>query len=117
MIKTTDQALPPQATLAYRVYPDGRREIVRGVQLKEVAIKAWKQVLGLSSEITTYNFLNPTESALQLRLTGGTDDGFVPSGGIESGIITPDLLINDMDVNGTTAGEHPVPVVPKPIVK
>ncbi|MCW5800972.1 MAG: hypothetical protein KIT31_01055 [Deltaproteobacteria bacterium] len=117
MIKTTDQALPPQATIAYRVYPDGRREIVRGVQLKEVAIKAWKQVLGVSSDTTTYNFLNATESQLQLRLTGGTDDGFVPSGGIESSIITPDLLVNDMDVNGTTAGEHPVPVVPKPIVK
>ena len=117
MIKMTDQSLPPQATVAYRVYLDGRREIVRGVQLKEVPIKAWKQVLGVSTELTTYNFLNPTESQLQLRLTGGTDDGFVPSGGIESSIVTPDLLLNDMDVVGTTAGEHPVPLVPKPLAK
>ena len=98
MIKTTDQQLPPPAILAYRVYPNGKEELVRGVQLAEVPIRAWKDVIGVSKETTTYNFLAATESQLQLRLTGGTDDGFVPSGGIESGIVTPDLLFKELDV-------------------
>lgn len=114
MIKSTDQALPPPAILAYRVYPNGKQELVRGVQLAEVPIRAWKDVLGVSTDITTYNFLAATESQLQLRLTGGTDDGFVPSGGIESGIITPDLLLKEIDVIGSTVGERPLPVVAKP---
>ncbi|MBA3821249.1 MAG: hypothetical protein H0X17_20360 [Deltaproteobacteria bacterium] len=115
MIKSTDPQLPPHANLAYRVYPNGKQELVRGVQLGEVPIRAWKDVLGVSREITTYNFLAATESQLQLRLTGGTEDGFVPSGGIESGIITPDLLLKEVDVVGTTAGERPAPVLPKPV--
>ncbi|MDQ3366799.1 MAG: metallopeptidase TldD-related protein [Myxococcota bacterium] len=115
MIKSTDPQLPPPANLAYRVYPNGKQELVRGVQLGEVPIRAWKDILGVSKEITAYNFLAATESQLQLRLTGGTDDGFVPSGGIESGIITPDLLLKEVDVVGTTAGERPAPVLPKPV--
>ena len=114
MIKTTDVNLPPPAVLAYKVYPSGKEELVRGVQLDQVPITAWEDVLGVSKEIVTYNFLAATESQLQLRLTGGTDDGFVPSGGIESGIVTPDILMKRLDVRGVTVGDRPQPVLPKP---
>jgi hypothetical protein len=117
MIKSTDQALPPPTLLAYRIYPNGKEELVRGVQLAEVPIRAWKDVIGISKEVTTYNFLAATESQLQLRLGGGTDDGFVPSGGIESGIVTPDLLLKEIDLGGSSAGERPAPLLAKPIVK
>jgi hypothetical protein len=114
MIKTTDQALPPPAILTYRVYPNGKQELVRGVRLGEIPVTAFEDILGVSKEITTYNYLAATETQLQLRLTGGTDDGFVPSGGIESGIITPDLLLKRVQVGGATGGERPLPVAPKP---
>jgi hypothetical protein len=113
MFKSTDQALPPPALLAYRVYPDGRRELVRGAQLAEVPIRAWRDIVATSAELTTYNFLAATESQLAQRLGGGTDDGFVPSGGIESGIITPDLLLKEIDVAPVRV-ERPLPVVPRP---
>jgi TldD protein len=114
MIKTTDVNLPPPAVLAYKVYPNGKEELVRGVQLDQIPITAWEDVMGTSKEIVTYNFLAATESQLQLRLTGGTDDGFVPSGGIESGIVTPDILMKRLDVRGVTVGDRPQPHVPKP---
>jgi len=114
MINGTDQEQPPPSILAYKVYPNGKEELVRGVQLKAVPIRAWKDVTGVSTEITTYNYLAATESQLQLRLTGGTDDGFVPSGGIESGIVTPDLLLKEIDLAGSSAGELPTPVLPQP---
>jgi len=114
LIKTTDQQLPPPTVLAYRVYPNGKEELVRGAQLAEVPIRAWKDILGVSKETTAYNFLAANESQLQLRLTGGTDDGFVPSGGIESAIVTPDLLLKEIDVLSTSAGDRPAPLLPKP---
>jgi predicted Zn-dependent protease len=114
MIKSTDQQLPPPALLAYKVYANGKEELVRGVQLADVPIRAWKDVLGVSKETTVYNFLAALEGQLQLRLTGGTDDGFVPSGGIESSIVTPDLLLKEIDLGGSSAGERPAPVLPKP---
>ncbi|MBA3465478.1 MAG: hypothetical protein H0T46_36435 [Deltaproteobacteria bacterium] len=114
LIKSTDQQIPPPAVLAYRVLPNGKEELVRGVQLAEVPIRAWKDVLGVSKETTTYNFLAATEGQLNLRLTGGTDDGFVPSGGIESGIVTPDLLLKEIDVQPASTGALPSPILPKP---
>jgi len=114
LIKSTDQQLPPPAVLAYRVYPNGKEELVRGVQLAEIPMQTWEDVLGVSKETTTYNFLAAAESQLQLRLGGGTDEGFVPSGGIESGIITPDLLFKRLDVQGVSSGSRPAPILPKP---
>ena len=114
MFKTTDQQLPPPAVVAYRLYPNGKRELVRGVQLTDIPISVWKNVLGTSKELTVYNFLVATESQLGLRLSGGTDEGYVPSGGFESAIVTPDLLIKDVDVVGSSGGARSQPVVPKP---
>ncbi|MCX5744747.1 MAG: metallopeptidase TldD-related protein, partial [Proteobacteria bacterium] len=114
MIKSTDQALPPPAVLAYRVYLDGREELVRNVQLKEVPVRAWKDVLGTSTDITAYNFLASTDTQLQHKLSGGTDDGFVPSGGIESGVITPDILLKEIDITPASSGSHPPPAIPRP---
>lgn len=114
MIKSTDQQLPPPAILAYRVYPNGKQELVRGVGLGEIKVDAWENVTAVSKEVTVYNFLAAAESQLQLKLQGGTDDGFVPSGGIESSIITPDLLFTKIELRGIR-NERPAPIVPKPL--
>jgi hypothetical protein len=114
MIKATDQQLAPPAVVAYRIYPNGKEELVRGVQIDEVPIRTWKDVIGVSTEMTVYNYLAAPESQLALKLNGGTDDGFVPSSGIESSIVTPDLLFKDLDVEGSSAGLRPLPVVEKP---
>jgi TldD protein len=114
MIKSTDPQLPPPTLLAYKVYPGGKEELVRGVQLAEVPIHAWKDVIGVSKELTTYNFLAANDTQLQLRIVGGTEDGFVPSSGIESSIVTPDLLLKELDLGGSAAGERPLPILAKP---
>jgi hypothetical protein len=115
MIKTTDPLLPPPVVMAYKVYPNGKEELVRGVQPTEIPIRAWKDVIGVSKDVTVYNFLAATDSQLALRLTGGTDDGFVPSGGVESSIVTPDLLLKEIDLTGTTGNVRPLPSVAKPV--
>lgn len=114
MIKSTDPQLPPPALVAFRVYPGGKQELVRGVQLAEIPIRVWKDIIGTSTELTTYNFLAATDSELSLRLQGGTEDGFVPSGGVESAVVTPDLLVKELDATGSTAGERALPAVQQP---
>ena len=114
MIKIANQDLPPPAGLAYNLYPNGKEELVRGAQLAKTETRAWKDVIGASTEMTTYNFLSATESQLILKLQGGTEDGFVPSGGVESGIVTPDLLVKELDVRPYTGGERAQPVVAQP---
>jgi hypothetical protein len=38
--------------LAYRVYPDGREELVRGVRLSDVTAQSFKDILAVSSSET-----------------------------------------------------------------
>ncbi|MBP6632171.1 MAG: hypothetical protein KBG28_26895 [Kofleriaceae bacterium] len=113
LVTSADQSLPPPATLAYRVYPDGREELVRGAQLAEVPMTAWKDVLAVGKTLTVANFLESTENYLEHRVEG-PDDGMVPSAGIESSVTTPDLLFRSLDIVAPTAGQYARPVIPPP---
>jgi TldD protein len=113
MITKADLDLPPPAILAYRVYPNGKEELVRGVQLAEVPVRAWRDVVAVGDKPTVYNYLAAPEPYLEQKVSG-TDEGFVPSSGIESAIATPDLLFKELDVIGTTTGIRATPAVPRP---
>jgi hypothetical protein len=113
MLSNADMELPPPVSVAYKLYPNGKQELVRGVQLEAVPIRAWKDVIGIGTQPIVYNYLAPTESFVEQRING-VDEGFVPSGGIESAIVTPDLLFKELDVEPNTVGEHPKPILPPP---
>ncbi len=104
---------PPGALLAYRVYPDGREELVRGVQLGPVPMRAWRDVMAVGRERTVFNYLATTDDPNLVRISGSVP-GFVPSGGIESAVVTPDLLFRELDVLRDTTLRRPEPAVPHP---
>lgn len=116
LITNADLELPPPALLAYKVTPDGKEQLVRGVQLGAVPVRAWKDVVAAGKSVTVLNFLASTEGYLEHKV-GGPDEGFVPSSGIESSVATPDLLFKELDVVPSTAGQRARPVVPPPLVK
>jgi TldD protein len=116
MLSNADLELPPPISLAYKLYPNGKLELVRAVQLDPVPIRAWKDVIGVGNQPIVYNYLAPSESFIEQKING-VDEGFVPSGGIESAIVTPDLLFKELDVEPNTVGQHPQPIVPPPPAK
>jgi predicted Zn-dependent protease len=104
---------PPPALLAYRLYPNGKRELVRGVQVDPFEIGAWKSLVATGSTNRIKNFLASTDTPLLARARG-VGSGFVPSGGVESAVITPDLLFGELEVSRSTLGRRPRPIVPRP---
>jgi TldD protein len=113
LFTTTDPQTPPPAVLAYRVYPNGKEELVRGVQLRPVPIRAWRDVVAVSNTETVSNFLAAGEHHLVQKLNG-VGNGEVPSSGIESAVVTPDLLFKELDVVGSVTGRREAPLVPPP---
>jgi hypothetical protein len=113
LFTTTDPQAPPAALLAYRVYPNGKEELVRGVQLRPVQIRAWRDVMAVSNTETVSNFLAAGEHHLVQKLNG-VGNGEVPSSGIESAVVTPDLLFKELDVAGSVTGRREPPLVPPP---
>ncbi len=116
MLQNANADLPPPSTMAYRVTADGKEELVRGVQLGEVPIKSWKDVVAVGSAPLTYNFLASGDGFVDHKLRG-VGPGTVPSAGVESSITTPDLLFSELDVVPSTLGLRARPLVPAPAIK
>jgi TldD protein len=113
LINQTDVAAPPPAVLAYKVYPNGKEELVRGVELGPVDLRVWKDVLATGTTRTVHNFLASQNNNLLFKVRG-VGAGFVPSSGVESAIVTPDLLMREIELSSSDAGRYLPPAVPRP---
>lgn len=113
ILQSMNRQAPPQATEAYRIYPDGREELVRGAQLEPVGMRAWRDVIAVGKGRTLKNFLASTDDPFLQRIAG-TGPGRVPSAGIESSISTPDLLFRELDLKASKFGLRPPAAIPAP---
>lgn len=77
---------PP--TLAYRVYPDGREELVRSVRFSNVTLRALRDITAASEKRHVYNYyqLGPYQ-------TGG--------GQAQASIVHPSVLLSEMELKKT----------------
>jgi TldD protein len=113
LLQGADDQAPPMALRAYRVYPNGKEELVRGVQLRPVQMRAWRDVVAVSKDRTVRNFLASIEDPALIQVNGA-GPGFVPSAGVESSVVTPDLLFRELDITPSTLGRRPEPTIPAP---
>ena len=84
---------------AYRIYPDGREELLRGVEAAGLAPSIFKDILAVSKQTTVHNFLAP--AVIPSFISGG-------SSYLISTIHTPDLLIEDVEIR-PLEGDMPKP--------
>jgi TldD protein len=113
LLQSADEQAPPLALLAYRVYPNGKEELVRGVQLKPVPVRAWRDVIAAGRRRAVRNYLAGSEDPLLLQVNGA-GPGYVPSSGVESSIAAPDLLFRELDILPSAMGRRLAPALPPP---
>ena len=113
ILQTIDPDSPPPINIAYKLYTNGKRELVRGVQLKPIEFGKWKDLIATGNKDHVKNFLASTDNPLFVRIRG-VGDGFTPSAGIESAVITPDLLFEDLEILRSTVGRRPPPILARP---
>jgi TldD protein len=91
--------------LAYRVYPDGREELVRGLQFRGLSVRALRDIVAASRETTIFHFLD-NNAPLAMAGTQGVN--------AETSIIAPSVLFEEIEMEKQT-GELPnLPIVPPP---
>lgn len=86
---------------AYRIYPDGHEELIRGVEAAGIAPSIFKDILAVSKKRSVHNFLAP--SVVPSFISGG-------SAYVLASVITPDLLLEDVEVRPLD-GDMPTPPV------
>jgi TldD protein len=91
--------------LAYRVYPDGREELMRAIHFKEFSARDLRDVKAASDKPYVLNYLNNGSSFDLLALTGEA---------VSSSLICPSLLFDSVELGRTEEQAGKPPLIPAP---
>jgi TldD protein len=98
--------------LIYRVYvSDGHEELVRGGHIEGLTLRTLRNMVAAGSDSSVFTFMQNPAGGF-----AGTALGSFGSiqGGIPSAIVTPSLLLDEVDVRGFHGEPRRLPLVPAP---
>lgn len=91
--------------LAYRVYADGREELVRGLRFRGFNARSFKDILAASDESYVFDLLD-NAAPMALMSAGGAI--------AQSCVIAPSVLIDDLEMERVEEEFPKIPIVPPP---
>ncbi len=93
--------------LAYRVYPDGREELVRGVRFRNVSARSLRDIIAASDHTAVFDYL---ENGAPMALVGAAS--YVAN----STVVAPGVLFEDLEIERVEADWPRPPLVPPPTI-
>ena len=91
--------------LVYRVYPDGREELVRGLRFRGLSTRSFRDIIAASEDTQVFNFI---DSLVPFALMGA--GGYVSN----AAVIAPGILFDELELERTQEDMPKLPVVPPP---
>jgi TldD protein len=85
--------------MVYRVFPDGRQELVRGVDLIGTPLTTFSKIAGADDQVATFNGICGAES-----------------GGVPVSASSPALFISQVEVQKKSKSQERPPILPAPLV-
>ena len=94
---------PP--VLLYRVYPDGREELVRGLRFRGLSTRSLRDILAASQETALFDFVN-----------NGAPMAMMTAGGLlaPASVVAPGLLFDELEFELPRDQLPKTPIVPPP---
>jgi len=91
--------------LAYRVYADGREELVRGLRFRGVSTRSLRDILAASEETALFDFVN-----------NGAPLAMLSAGGLlaPEAVVAPGLLFDEIEFEPPREPLPKRPIVPPP---
>ena len=94
--------------LAYKVFPDGREELVRGLRFRGFTARSLKDIIAAGDDQTVFEFM---DNEAPFALIGGAL--FTA----ETCVVAPSILIDDLEMHPAEREQPNLPVVPAPDIK
>lgn len=98
--RTIPNAFNVLPVMVYRVYPDGREELVRGVDLIGTPLAAFSKIVAGDDEVTVFNGICGAES-----------------GGVPVSAASPGILISQIEVQKKEKSQERPPILPPPFME
>ena len=104
---TAEAAAHPVSSpaLVYKVYPDGREELVRGMRFRGLNVRSLKDILVAGDDNMVFDYL---DNGVPLALVGAT------SYTTESCVVAPSIIIDDLELHPVEEELPKLPVAPPP---
>ena len=93
----TPQVFKLTPKLVYRIYPDGRKEVVRGADIVGTPLISFGQILAAADDDAVFNG------------SCGAESGWVPVSAI-----SPSVLLKSLEIEKTAKSESKPPILPAP---
>jgi len=91
--------------LVYKIYPDGREELVRGLRFRGFSARSLKDILAAGDDSAAFEFM---DSAAPFALIGAS--GFTA----ETCVVAPSILIDDLELHPAEEEQPKLPLVSAP---
>ncbi len=91
--------------LAYKVYPDGREELVRGLRFRNFSVRSLKDILAAGDDKVMFEFMDNTAP---FALIGGAR--FTS----EACVVAPSILVDDLELHPVEEEMPKLPIVTAP---
>jgi hypothetical protein len=91
--------------MVYRIYPDGREELVRGVRFRGFSVRSLKDIMAVSEETYVFHVMDNL-APFALMGTGG----YITA----ESVVAPSLLFEDLEFEKPQDDQPKLPVVPPP---
>ncbi len=91
--------------MVYRVYPDGREELIRGVRFKGLNVRSFKDILVAGDDSNVFDYL---ENGAPFALMGAGSEA------AEVSVVAPSILIDDLEILKSEEEQPKLPIVPQP---
>jgi hypothetical protein len=93
--------------LIYKVYPDGREELIRGVRFRELNVRSLRDIRAAGDDTTIFDYLN---NGAPLALMGAGNYA------AETTVIAPSVLMDDLELRKVDDEFPKLPIVPPPLL-
>ncbi|BDC48694.1 hypothetical protein F183_A10100 [Bryobacterales bacterium F-183] len=95
-------------TLVYRVYTDGREELIRNVRLKNVSTRSLRDILSATTEVAMYDYVNNNAPFALMGIPG-----YLAS----TTVAAPGVLFDELEIDRIRDDTAKPPVVPPPALR
>ena len=91
--------------LVYRIYPDGREELVRGVRFRGLSVRSLKDIMAVSEETYVFHVM---DNLAPFALMGA--GGYITA----ESVVAPSMLFEDLELEKPQDDQPKLPIVPPP---
>jgi TldD protein len=93
--------------LIYKVYPGGKEELIRGVRFRELNVRSLRDIRAAGNDTNVFDYL---DNGVPLALIGAG------SYSAETSVISPSILVDDMELRKLDDELPRLPLVPSPLL-